>query len=223
MAVGEKVLRRPGEAVDIFAATPRIGVNTPYDFEGDIRRRNDPIREMGAQQNAFANAQAQRALAARRDAMQRALQNAQQFSASGPIGPGPTSSGKYWASPVAGVKPWFGYGEQYKRGGTHQGLDFAVKSGTQVTAPWSGRVLSYDFQPGGFGNNLRVRFDNGLFGILGHLSKSQIGVGSRFTMGDLLALSGNTGKSTGDHLHFELRKSLNDPSTAFDPSYLFGW
>lgn len=226
MAVGEKILRRPGEPVDIFAATPRIGVNVPYDFEGDIRRRNEPIQEMGAQANMFANAQAQRRMDAQRAAMQRALQNASQFATAGgmPSGPSPyTTSGKYWGSPIAGGKPWFGFGQQYKRGGTHKGLDFSVKSGTQVLAPWSGRVLGYEFQPGGFGNNLRLRFDNGLFGILGHLSGSKIKSGARFTMGDLLALSGNTGKSTGDHLHFEVRKDMNDPSSAFDPSYLFGW
>lgn len=223
MAVGEKILRRPGEPVDIFAATPRIGVNTPYDFEGDIRRRYDPIQEMGAQANVFANAQAQRRMDAQRAAMQRALQNASQFAGSS-IGPNPaTSSGKYWTSPVGNVKPWFGFGQKYKDGGTHEGLDFAVKAGTPVTAPWSGRVLSYGFQPDGFGNNLRVRFDNGTFGILGHLMNSKIKPGSRFLLGDLLALSGDTGRSTGDHLHFETRKILDDPSSAFDPSYLFGW
>lgn len=226
MAVGEKVLRRPGEPIDIFAATPRIGVNTPYDFEGDIRRRNAPIQEMGAQANAFANSQAQRRMDAQRAAMQRALQNAGQFAMQG----GPpgmsrnpnTSSGKNWASPV-GINPWFGFGQQYKKGGTHKGLDFAVKAGTPVKAPWSGEVLDYEFQPGGFGNNLRVRFDNGIFGILGHLMNSQIKPGSRFLLGDLLAKSGNTGKSTGDHLHFETRYDINDPSSAFDPSRLFGW
>lgn len=217
MAVGDRVLRRPGEPIDLFAAVPRIGENNPSNFDEQIRRRFGTVQELGAQQNEFVNRQAQQALQARQAAMQRALQTPQNYM------PQMQAGGKgQWLSPVKG-KPWFGFGQEYKNGGYHQGLDWAIPSGTQILAPAGGKVLEYGFQEDGFGNHLRVQFDNGTYGILGHLASAALKAGDVFTAGQLLALSGNSGKSTGDHLHFETRKDLYEPKSAFDPSYLFGW
>ncbi|MDW5377542.1 peptidoglycan DD-metalloendopeptidase family protein [Halomonas sp. HP20-15] len=86
----------------------------------------------------------------------------------------------------------------------HRGTDFAMRTGSVVEAPADGRVIKTAFQAGGAGNYLVIRHDNGYKTRYMHLSKSLVKEGERVTMGQKIALSGNTGGSTGPHLHYEV-------------------
>lgn len=203
----ERQLRAKGALPDLFAALPQVGKINPSDFDSQIRGRFDDIDALGEQQKAFVARQQQ----ARVNAMRGALQNPGRFASNG-----------QWINPVGGVKPAFEYGH-YPSGGKHNAYDFAVPKGTQVVAPYGGKIIKAGDWGTGFGTAYGVQFDNGTFGILGHLASLALKAGDIFTAGQLLGLSGSTGNSTGPHLHFETRTDLNDPSTSFDPGYLFGW
>nr|WP_298412908.1 peptidoglycan DD-metalloendopeptidase family protein [uncultured Halomonas sp.] len=86
----------------------------------------------------------------------------------------------------------------------HRGTDFAMRTGTPVKSPASGRVVKAAYQKGGAGNYLVIRHDNGYKTRYMHLSKRLVREGERVKMGQQIALSGNTGGSTGPHLHYEV-------------------
>ena len=86
----------------------------------------------------------------------------------------------------------------------HEGMDFACDVGTPVYATGDGTVKAADWHSG-YGN--RIDIDHG-FGYLtryAHLSKISVKPGQSVKRGDLIGLSGNTGKSTGPHVHYEVR------------------
>lgn len=85
----------------------------------------------------------------------------------------------------------------------HHGTDFAMPSGTPVQAPANGKVIKSTHHPLA-GNYLVVLHDNGYKTRYLHLSQRLAKVGQRVSMGDRIALSGNTGRSTGPHLHYEI-------------------
>ncbi|TDX32783.1 murein DD-endopeptidase [Modicisalibacter xianhensis] len=86
----------------------------------------------------------------------------------------------------------------------HRGTDFAMRTGSPVTSPAEGRVVKAAFQKNGAGNYLVIRHDNGYKTRYMHLSKRLVSEGDRVSMGQKIALSGNTGRSTGPHLHYEV-------------------
>lgn len=89
----------------------------------------------------------------------------------------------------------------------HPGMDIDGERGEQVIAPANGTVIWAGYK-GGYGNMVEIDHGNGLTSRYGHLSKIEAAVGDIVTRGKLLGLVGSTGRSTGPHLHFELR--LND-------------
>jgi murein DD-endopeptidase MepM/ murein hydrolase activator NlpD len=89
----------------------------------------------------------------------------------------------------------------------HPGMDIDGERGEQVIAPANGTVTKAGVT-GGYGNMVEVDHGNGLTTRYGHLSKIETTVGSTITRGQVLGLIGSTGRSTGPHLHYELR--LND-------------
>lgn len=99
----------------------------------------------------------------------------------------------------------------------HYGTDLKLEMGDTVCAVFDGviRICSYDRK--GYGNYVLVRHSNGLETLYGHLKKSLVEVGQHVKAGDLIGWGGNTGRSTGSHLHFEVRYQGN----AIDPEYLF--
>ncbi|MFJ4850855.1 MULTISPECIES: M23 family metallopeptidase [unclassified Streptomyces] len=86
----------------------------------------------------------------------------------------------------------------------HSGQDFAVAIGTDVHAVHSGTVVTAGWG-GAYGNNIVIRHADNTYSQYGHLSKIQVRVGEHVNTGEQIALSGNTGNSTGPHLHFEIR------------------
>jgi len=102
--------------------------------------------------------------------------------------------------------------------GHHEGVDYDVAENTPIYAPFAGTIQAIP-NDGGYGNFLVLTLDNGWSMRLGHLNTYAVTTGQRVNPGDLLALSGNTGNSTGPHIHFEWR----DPQgSAHDPNELLG-
>ncbi len=102
----------------------------------------------------------------------------------------------------------------------HEGLDIIANVGTNVYATGDGTV-SYVGKRGGYGNVVEINHGFGYSTLYGHLSKPLVRSGQRVKRGQIIALSGNTGLSTGPHLHYEVRKNGAhvDPSEYFFESY----
>ncbi|MGO4228780.1 M23 family metallopeptidase [Arthrobacter sp. YAF34] len=104
----------------------------------------------------------------------------------------------YRVSPITGVVGEF-----------HRGQDFVAQCGTQVHAAASGTVTFNGWHPYGGGNRVVIDHGNGLETTYNHLSSSLVTVGQKVSRGDVIALSGTTGASTGCHLHFEVMVNGN--------------
>ena len=103
-------------------------------------------------------------------------------------------------------------------GRQHKGIDIKVYIGDTIRAAFSGKVRVVRYEAGGYGNYVVIRHPNGLETIYGHLSKQLVSVNENVRAGQAIGLGGNTGRSTGSHLHFETRLcgvALN-PALFFD-------
>lgn len=111
------------------------------------------------------------------------------------------------------------YGNKSSRysGGVHTGVDIGVKTGTPVHAARAGTVLSASYQ-GAYGNSITIRGTDGLLYRYGHLSAFAVHKGDTVGRGQVIGRSGNTGNSTGPHLHFEVSKG----GTAINPEKYLG-
>ncbi|MCM1180603.1 MAG: M23 family metallopeptidase [Clostridium sp.] len=92
----------------------------------------------------------------------------------------------------------------YRWGRLHAGTDVGVPVGTTVRASRAGQVITAGWV-GGYGNCVMIDHGDGVWTVYGHLSEFTTTVGNYVNQGDQIALSGNTGRSTGPHLHFEIR------------------
>lgn len=92
----------------------------------------------------------------------------------------------------------------YRWGRLHAGTDVGVPTGTTVRASRAGQVTVAGWL-GGYGNCVMIDHGDGVVTVYGHLSEITVTVGEYVDQGERVALSGNTGRSTGPHLHFEIR------------------
>lgn len=99
-----------------------------------------------------------------------------------------------------------------RRGRPHQGIDLALKTGDPVYATFDGKVR-FSKAAGNYGNLVIIRHNNGLETYYAHLSQRDVEVGDWVVAGQQIGLGGSTGKSTGPHLHFEVRYR----GQSFDP------
>lgn len=108
--------------------------------------------------------------------------------------------------------PVYGYtftsGFKWRWGKLHSGVDLAVAEGTPVYAADNGKVIVAEDSGNGYGNYIIIDHQNGFKTLYGHNSELLVSVGDIVAKGDKIALSGNTGNSTGPHLHFEIH--VND-------------
>ncbi|MCW3169110.1 M23 family metallopeptidase [Chryseobacterium sp. 09-1422] len=88
----------------------------------------------------------------------------------------------------------------------HKGLDIAVPFGSDVIATAAGTVI-FSGQKGGYGNCVIVSHGNGLATLYGHLSQLVAKANDKVKVGQVIAKSGNSGRSTGPHLHYEVHKN----------------
>jgi len=111
--------------------------------------------------------------------------------------------------PMAGFcLPSLGYvTSQYgwRRYRMHKGTDIKVQIGDSIRSAWDGQVRIVGWDPRGYGYFVVVRHDNGLETVYGHMSRPLVDEYERVSAGYVLGLGGNTGRSTGSHLHFEIR------------------
>lgn len=100
----------------------------------------------------------------------------------------------------------------------HYGTDLELDIGDSVVSVFDGVVRMSKVDPRGYGNYVVVRHYNGLETLYGHLDKRLVDVGDEVKAGELVGWGGNTGRSTGPHLHFEVRYLGNaiDPQRVFD-------
>ena len=119
----------------------------------------------------------------------------------GPM-PSPSAAGLIW--PVEGTLT-SGFG--YRWGRMHEGIDISVPEGTPIRAAADGTVilLQSEYESGGYGNYTCIDHGGGLSTCYAHQSSFATSVGASVNQGDIIGYSGNTGHSTGPHLHFEVR------------------
>ena len=92
-----------------------------------------------------------------------------------------------------------------RKGRYHNGIDINLNTGDTVRSCWSGKIRYAKWNDGGFGNLVIVRHYNGLETFYAHLSKLMVAPNTEVKAGDVIGLGGNTGRSRGSHLHFEVR------------------
>lgn len=109
----------------------------------------------------------------------------------------------------------FGYRARWGR--QHKGLDIKVYIGDTIRAAFSGKVRIVRYEAGGYGKYVVIRHNNGLETIYGHLSKQLVSEDQEVRAGEPIGLGGNTGRSTGSHLHFETRLC----GVALNPALMF--
>ncbi|MFF2326818.1 MULTISPECIES: M23 family metallopeptidase [unclassified Streptomyces] len=107
----------------------------------------------------------------------------------------------------------------------HSGQDFAVPVGTKVEAAHGGTVVKAGPNGGGdgpaYGNAVVISHGNGTYSQYAHLSRIDVHIGQTVKTGQKIALSGNTGNSSGPHLHFEIRTTPNYGSAINPVSFLY--
>lgn len=110
----------------------------------------------------------------------------------------------------------FGYRPRRRR--VHNGLDIKVERGDTIYAAFDGKVRITAYQRRGYGHYVVIRHNNGIETLYAHLSKKLVIENQNVKAGQPIGLGGNTGRSTGSHLHFEtiLLGKCIDPAKLFD-------
>lgn len=129
----------------------------------------------------------------------------------------PLSAAATFTRPVLGrVTSGFGYRAQFGR--VHKGVDLHLNVGDTVRAAMTGVVERVGYEAAGYGNYVVITHSDGVETRYGHLQRPLVVKGELVYAGDAVALGGNTGNSTGPHLHFETRVMgvAVDPTTLFD-------
>lgn len=112
-----------------------------------------------------------------------------------------------WPCTIRKITSGFGYRQHPLGGGRlfHKGIDIAVSRGTPVYAA-AGGIIAFTGRSGAYGNLVKIDHEKGYQSRYGHLKKYVVKKGDLIGKGQLIAYSGNTGRSSGPHLHFEIRK-----------------
>jgi murein DD-endopeptidase MepM/ murein hydrolase activator NlpD len=123
--------------------------------------------------------------------------------------------GQFWKMPLNDLLVNSRFGPRWGR--LHSGVDLDLNTGDPVYSAFDGIVRVKGYDRYGYGYHYVVRHKNGLETLYGHLSKFSAEIGQEVKAGDFLGKGGTTGRSTGPHLHYELRyKGL-----AFDPEFVY--
>ena len=117
--------------------------------------------------------------------------------------------------PTPSTKITSPFGPRWRR--MHNGLDLKVNIGDTIVAAFDGKVRIVKYERRGYGKYVVIRHDNGLETVYGHLSKQLVEENQLVKAGEVIGLGGNTGRSTGSHLHFETRFL----GIAINPIYMF--
>lgn len=105
----------------------------------------------------------------------------------------------------------------HRWGRKHEGMDIAARRGAKIIAVDSGVVVYSGKELGGYGNITVIAHKDGFFSVYAHADKNYTRKGQKVSRGQVIAAVGSTGRSTGNHLHFEIRRD----SKAFNPYSFF--
>lgn len=114
--------------------------------------------------------------------------------------------GGAWKWPAPGYRNvtskfgWRSWSNSY-----HKGIDIGAPTGANIIASNAGKVVTSSYNAGGYGNYVIIDHGGGYMTVYGHLSARHVSVGDRVGRGSVIGLCGSTGRSTGPHLHFEIR------------------
>jgi murein DD-endopeptidase MepM/ murein hydrolase activator NlpD len=114
---------------------------------------------------------------------------------------------RFWSAPLSVGKLTSNFG--FRWGRWHTGADLDLETGDPIYAAFDGVVRVVAFNGGGYGRYVLLRHYNGLETLYGHMSKPLVESGQLVKAGDQIGLGGSTGRSSGPHLHFELRYEGN--------------
>lgn len=123
-----------------------------------------------------------------------------------------------FAMPTTNTKVTDIFGYRPRRRRAHKGIDIKVQRGDTIRAAFDGKVRITAYQRRGYGHYVVIRHNNGLETVYAHLQRKLVSQDQKVKAGDPIGLGGNSGRSTGPHLHFEtllMGKSL-DPALFFD-------
>ena len=109
---------------------------------------------------------------------------------------------QWWCYPLPGAKVISSFGKRDGRG--HSGTDLKTVPGDKILAAFDGEVV-FAGTFSGYGNLIRIKHANGLETYYSHNKKNLVKVGQRVHAGDVIALTGRTGRASTEHLHFETR------------------
>ncbi|BDD03568.1 peptidoglycan DD-metalloendopeptidase family protein [Aureibacter tunicatorum] len=128
-----------------------------------------------------------------------------------------SKKGEHWAYPMKPSKVTSDFGMRNYQ--WHYGIDLRLNTGDPIYAAFDGIVRMARYNRGGYGYYVVLRHKNGLETIYAHLSKYVVKIGQEVKAGEMIGKGGSTGRSTGPHLHFEVRYN----GIAIDPNALFNF
>lgn len=108
------------------------------------------------------------------------------------------------AMPNQGITSSYADTEGRPTPGAHGGIDIAVAEGTDLPSPIAGKVVDVGYEDGGYGNFVQIQDAKGNYHMFAHLSQQIASEGQQVKVGDIIAKTGNTGASTGPHLHYQV-------------------
>ncbi len=193
---------------DLSASSPVMRSAQQQSREQRLAQTDQQVARTGSAQVAVlatgrAEATQRAARAARRQAIQAralALAKARQRLA--------LARAHAWRLPIRHYTLTSGFGQRWGR--LHAGNDFAAPVGSRLVAMSSGTVTFAGAQSG-YGNKVEIRYWNGTVSYYGHMDRVTAHVGQRVNPGSLVGYSGNTGHSTGPHLHLEIHPGGHGP------------
>jgi murein DD-endopeptidase MepM/ murein hydrolase activator NlpD len=118
-----------------------------------------------------------------------------------------------WQWPLKKVEVSSHYGDRGSK--FHQGVDLRARIGTPVLAASDGEVVYVGSKIRGYGRMVVIKHAGNFYSVYAHHSRNATKVGRRVKRGQVIAYSGKSGRSSGPHLHFEIRKGTQ----SFDPQY----
>jgi len=127
------------------------------------------------------------------------------------------AANRMWSNPLNLIRTTSNFA--YRWGRWHNGTDLDLETGDSVKSTYDGMVRIVAYDGSGFGKFVLVRHYNGLETLYAHMSKQLVESGQLVKAGEVLGLGGNTGRSTGSHLHYENRYEGNP----FDSRNIFDW
>ncbi len=158
---------------------------------------------------ASTSARAAAATAAKKAAQEAAQTAAKKAAAKKAAEAAALAKARRWVAPLAGYTLTSGYGMRW--GKMHPGQDLATPVGTPVHALSSGTVVFAGWDSTGYGRLLKIRYWDGTVSWMAHNSRIEVSAGATVSPGQVVARSGNSGHSTGPHVHLEIHPGDGKP------------